>query len=129
MQNVLSHLFAFFFISGARNLQELAEVTARACGGIHTLTYPHSQAIVRGLQLNRDDFDFLVPQRDFQSVDIRGQDGHIYKGLLDNLPPTLPEIQQKRKSPKMSTAQRNLRRSTTPASANNQKILDPVDSS
>ncbi|XP_068670305.1 glutamine-rich protein 2-like [Montipora foliosa] len=116
-------------LSGARNLQELAEVTARACGGIHTLTYPHSQAIVRGLQLNRDDFDFLVPQRDFQSVDIRGQDGHIYKGLLDNLPPTLPEIQQKRKFPKMSTAQRNLRRSTTPASANNQKILDPVDSS
>ncbi|KAK2570062.1 Glutamine-rich protein 2 [Acropora cervicornis] len=114
-------------LSGARNIQELAEVTARACGGIHTLTYPHSPAIVRGLQLNRDDLDLLVPQKDFQSVDIQGQDGHIYKGLLDGLSP-LPEIPQKRKSPRTSAAQRNLRRSTTPASDNNQKTSDQVNS-
>lgn len=100
------------FISGARNLQELAEVTARACGGIHTLTYPHSQAVVRGLQLNGE-FDFLVPEKDLRPVDILGQDGHIYKGLLDSLPPTLPRIPQKNKS----HGTKNPPRSTTPSSA------------
>lgn len=104
------------FVSGARNLQELAEVTERACGGIHTLTYPHCQAVVRGLQLNGE-LDFLVPQKDFQPVDILGQDGHIYKGLLDTLTPALPHISQKNKSPRM----KNPRRSTTPTSAKGQK--------
>lgn len=104
-----------------RNLQELAEVTARACGGVHTLTYPHSQAVVRGLQLNSE-FDFLVPQKDVQPVDILGQDGHIYKGLLDSLP-TLPHIPQKSKSAGMKNPPRNFRRSTTPTSPNIQKTL------
>lgn len=114
------------FASGARNLQELAEVTARACGGIHTLTYPHSQAVIRGLQLNGE-FDFLVPQKDFQPEDILGQDGHIYKGLLDTLPPTLPRITQKSKSPGMKNPPRNLRRSTTPTSPNVQKSAAHAD--
>ena len=123
-------LFSFLSISGARNLQELAEVTARACGGVHTLTYPHSQAVVRGLQLNRDDFDLLLPQKDFQPVDILGQDGHIYKGLLESLPPTLPHIPQKNKSPGIKNPPRNLRRSTTPSSPSVQKTLpDEAESS
>lgn len=126
----LTLFFLVLFISGVHNLQELAEVTARACGGIHTLTYPHSQAVVRGLQLNRDEFDFLVPQKDFQPVDILGQDGHIYKGLLESLPPTLPHIPQKSKSPGIKNPPRNLRRSTTPTSPNVQKtVADEVESS
>lgn len=122
--------FCSFFISGVRDLQELAEVTARACGGVHTLTYPHSQAVVRGLQLNRGDFDFLVPQKDVKPVDILGQDGHIYKGLLETLPPTLPHIPQKTKSPGLKNPQRSFRRSTTPSSANAQKtVVDDPESS
>lgn len=112
----LNFCILILFISGARNLQELAEVTARACGGIHTLTYPHSQAIVRGLQLNSE-FDFLVPDKDFRPVDILGQDGHIYKGLLDSLPPTLPRIPQKNKSHGTKNPPRSSGRSTTPSSA------------
>lgn len=84
---------------------------------------------MRGLQLNRDEFDFLVPQKDFQTVDILGQDGHIYKGLLDGLPPTLPQIPRKSKSPGMTNPPRNLRRSTTPASADAKKTADEGDSS
>ena len=57
-------------------------MTDRPCGGTHTQTYPHSRAIVRGLQLNRDDLDYFVPQKDMQVVDIMGQDGHIYKGQV-----------------------------------------------
>ena len=122
----LKRFFSFLSISGVRNLQELAEVTARACGGVHTLTYPHSQAVVRGLQLNRDDFDLLLPQKDFQPVDILGQDGHIYKGLLESL----PHIPQKNKSPGIKNPPRNLRRSTTPTSPSVQKTLpDEVESS
>lgn len=121
----LKRFFSFLSISGARNLQELAEVTARACGGVHTLTYPHSQAVVRGLQLNRDDFDLLLPQKDFQPVDILGQDGHIYKGLLESL----PHIPQKNKSPGIKNPPRNLRKSTTPTSPSVQKTLTDEEES
>lgn len=111
-------------LSGVNDLRELAEVTARACGGVHTLTYPHSQSVVRGLQLNRDDLDFLVPQKEIQPVDILGQDGHIYKGLLESLPTTLPHIPQKSKTSELKNVSRNLRRGTTPTSPGPQKAAE-----
>lgn len=130
MWNLKTFFCSFLSISGACNLQELAEVTARACGGVHTLTYPHSQAVVRGLQLNRDDYELLLPQKDFQPVDILGQDGHIYKGLLESLPPTLPHIPQKNKSPGIKNPPRNLSGSTTPTLPSVQKTLpDEAESS
>lgn len=104
--------------SGAQDLQELAEMTDRACGGGHTLTYPHSRAIFRGLQFNKEEFEFLAPvQKELQAVDILGQDGHIYKGLVENLP-CLPHLPQKPKSAGSRAdsrhSRRSLRRSGTP---------------
>lgn len=114
--------------SGVPNIEELAEVIDRPCGGSHTLSFPHSRSIIRGLHLNKD--EILVDSstekslKSLQNVDILGQDGHIYKGLVEDAPVILPQI--KDKSPSSSPILNKARdvpeesmrvRSNTPSSA------------
>jgi len=106
-------------------------VIDRPCGGSHTLSFPHSRSIVRGLQLNKE--DILVDsstEKSLHNVDILGQDGHIYKGLVEDAPVVLPQI--KDKSPSSSPTMKvrdspdgSIRvRSNTPMSA----LRDSADS-
>lgn len=61
-----------------------------------------------------------------------GQDGHIYKGLVEDVPVVLPQINDKPVSPS-SINQRNDQdrcRSNTPTSAMKEpKSIDDIDSS
>ncbi|XP_031563778.1 trichohyalin-like [Actinia tenebrosa] len=96
-------------LSGAPNIEDLAEVIERPCGGSHTLSYPHSPNVVRGLNLNREEFVFetIKTMKPLQTVDILGQDGHIYKGLVEDMP-VLPQITATSTTPS-NAAQRALK--------------------
>lgn len=91
--------------SGTPNIEDLADVIERPCGGSHTLSYPHSPNVVRGLNLNREEFVFetMKSLKPLQTVDIMGQDGHIYKGLVDDITSVLPQITTNSTTPNKAT--------------------------
>jgi len=119
-------------------MEDLADVIDRPCGGSHTLSFPHSPSIIRGLHLNKEDCstETIKSIKTLQNVDIMGQDGHIYKGLVEDVP-VLPQIGNKPVSPR-SVPQRGIQEetrkspshSTTPTSAKGDAgPIDDVDSS
>jgi hypothetical protein len=99
----------YFHLSGVPNIEDLTEVIDRPCGGSHTLSYPHSPSVVRGLNLNREEYtiETMKSLKPLQTVDIMGQDGHIYKGLVEEMP-ILPQITNSTTSPR-NVAQRILK--------------------
>ncbi|XP_001629349.2 glutamine-rich protein 2 [Nematostella vectensis] len=110
-------------LSGVPNIQGLAEVIDRPCGGTHTLSFPHSRQVVRGLHMNKEDvtLETICKMKNYTSVNIMGQDGHIYKGLVDDLS-TLPHLPHKPQTPRKPSSQQEgagqaNHRSSTPASA------------
>ncbi|XP_027039295.1 glutamine-rich protein 2 isoform X1 [Pocillopora verrucosa] len=87
--------------------QEVATTTARACGGSHTVTFPHRRTarFNQYYYYREDDTPVPIPPRD--ETELIGQDGHIYKGRFDGnmvgvaeLPPQNP------KSPRAMSAKR-----------------------
>lgn len=90
--------------------QEVATTTARACGGSHTVTFPHRRTarFNQYYYYREDDTPVPIPQRD--ETEIIGQDGHIYKGRFEgldrmpDLPPGSPR--QNPKSPRAASAKR-----------------------
>lgn len=83
--------------------QEVATTTARACGGSHTVTFPHRRTarFNQYYYYREDESPVPIPQRD--ETEIIGQDGHIYKGRFDD---RMPDLHTNPKSPRAMSAKR-----------------------
>ncbi|XP_022780651.1 glutamine-rich protein 2-like isoform X6 [Stylophora pistillata] len=87
--------------------QEVATTTARACGGSHTVTFPHRRTarFNQYYYYREDDTPVPIPPRD--ETELIGQDGHIYKGRFDGNMGGVPELPpQNPKSPRAMSAKR-----------------------
>lgn len=82
----------FLFCSGVSNLEELVEVTNRACGGGHTLIEQHRRNPTKPPMVYRDEnTPFRQSDRHLLETEVRGRDGHIYRGRMQS-PVQLPTI-------------------------------------
>lgn len=86
--------------------QEVATTTARACGGSHTVTFPHRRTarFNQYYYYREDDTPVPIPPRD--ETELIGQDGHIYKGRFDGNMGGVPELPPNPKSPRAMSAKR-----------------------
>lgn len=87
--------------------QDVATTTARACGGSHTVTFPHRRTarFNQYYYYREDDTPVPIPPRD--ETELIGQDGHIYKGRFDGNMGGMPELPpQNPKSPRAMSAKR-----------------------
>lgn len=83
--------------------QEVATTTARACGGSHTVTFPHRRTarFNQYYYYREDESPIPIPPRD--ETELIGQDGQIYKGRFDERMPDVPTYP---KSPRVMSAKR-----------------------
>eukprot|EP00794_Sanderia_malayensis_P003329 gene3329-3816_t len=77
-------------LCGAHDLDDLAARKSRSCGGSHTLLDPLKRGMVKATMHCREESMSQIEQElpdDFPNGDVMGQDGHIYKGKMEHLPP------------------------------------------
>ncbi|XP_070581417.1 uncharacterized protein C16orf96-like isoform X9 [Ptychodera flava] len=129
----------------SQNVPEMSEyyVTSRACGGSHTMTFPHRR-INRMTHLNQL-FQDEEPTTPLVSVtgrietEIQGADGHIYKGRMESADtpgklPALPGQQPPKttmksaRTPRPTSSGRGSRKVVTPAPSTN-AAEQPMDQS
>ena len=72
-------------------MDEFAAATNRACGGGHTLIDQHRRNPTKPPNtVYRDESSGFSTERQLMETEVRGRDGHIYKGRLQS--PLLPNI-------------------------------------
>jgi len=68
--------------------------TSRSCGGQHTMTYAHRRTRISALSQFFKEEEVVAAPVPLRETEIQGQDGHIYRGRLQQKFPVLPRVGQ-----------------------------------
>ncbi|XP_077979957.1 uncharacterized protein LOC144435245 isoform X2 [Glandiceps talaboti] len=115
----------------SQNVPEMSEyyVTSRACGGSHTLTFPHRR-INRMTHLNQLFSEEEPPTPIVQGrieTEIQGADGHIYKGRMENEDGKLPALPGQQQQPRTPSKSSRTPRPTSSGKVQRRVITPPSD--